>query len=267
MLCTRCYTFTRNVIQQDFSSWEYSTYPNANPSDILTFHHGTAENMNTSAESGCPFCAYLKPAFSSLRPHEFSGETIYAQIESSESVHARGKPKTLFSFQVTNVHKSTESTLITFELFQFASEKDLQGELEARPGRILPFPIASTAVSPWCLSLMKLWLQQCEMHHTTCERINNAPLPTRIIDVGPADGSETPKLHLSKGEEGRYLTLSHCWGPDQRSKTTRHTLDTHLDRIEEQDLAVTFRDAITITRLLGFRYLWIDAICTSNCWT
>jgi hypothetical protein len=37
-------------------------------------------------------------------------------------------------------------------------------------------------------------------------------LPTRVIDVGPGDGSESPYLFITEGRSGRYAALSHCWG-------------------------------------------------------
>jgi Heterokaryon incompatibility protein (HET) len=43
--------------------------------------------------------------------------------------------------------------------------------------------------------------------------------------------------------------------------TTRRTLKRHLQSLNIQDLPLMFRDAIIITRLLGIRYLWIDALC------
>lgn len=43
--------------------------------------------------------------------------------------------------------------------------------------------------------------------------------------------------------------------------TTRRTLKRHLKSLDIQDLPLMFQDAVTITRLLGIRYLWIDALC------
>jgi hypothetical protein len=38
------------------------------------------------------------------------------------------------------------------------------------------------------------------------------PLPTRVIDVGPADGSEDPRVEISAGRSGNWAALSYCWG-------------------------------------------------------
>jgi hypothetical protein len=87
------------------------------------------------------------------------------------------------------------------------------------------------------------------------------PLPSRVIDVGPHDGSRNPCLHISKGETGSYLALSHCWGLNQHFTTTKETLHARLDGFVMSDLPKTFQDAVFITRQLGYRYIWIDALC------
>jgi Heterokaryon incompatibility protein (HET) len=86
-------------------------------------------------------------------------------------------------------------------------------------------------------------------------------LPTRVIDVGPADGSEEPKLFLSRGDNGHYTTLSYCWGGPQLFTLTLGTLGDKQQRLSMSDLPVAFCDAIEVTRSLEFQYLWIDALC------
>jgi hypothetical protein len=43
--------------------------------------------------------------------------------------------------------------------------------------------------------------------------------------------------------------------------TTRRTLKQHLQCLNIKDLPLMFQDAVAVTRLLGIRYLWIDALC------
>jgi Heterokaryon incompatibility protein (HET) len=61
----------------------------------------------------------------------------------------------------------------------------------------------------------------------------------------------------------RYFALSHCWGKalDGPSITTENTLASHTTGIFIANLSITFQDSILITRNLGARYLWIDALC------
>jgi hypothetical protein len=58
------------------------------------------------------------------------------------------------------------------------------------------------------------------------------------------------------------VTLSYCWGISGKNyKTTSSNLAQHLLEIPWDKLPQTIQDAITVTRKLGIRYLWIDALC------
>jgi len=57
------------------------------------------------------------------------------------------------------------------------------------------------------------------------------------------------------------MTLSHCWGRTQFITTTRDTLRKRRAGIALSDLSETFKDAVSLTRKLKIRYLWIDSLC------
>jgi hypothetical protein len=85
-------------------------------------------------------------------------------------------------------------------------------------------------------------------------------LPTRVLFVGT---SKDPELRLKEthGSRGRYLALSHCWGAVLHVKTMKATLAANLQSIDEMALSPLIRDAVEVTRMIGHRYLWIDALC------
>ena len=87
------------------------------------------------------------------------------------------------------------------------------------------------------------------------------PLPSRVVDVGPADGSEAPRLLNTNEMRGVYLTLSHCWGTGLMTRTLSENLHVRMKGITMEDLSANLRDAVITTRRLGFRYLWIDSLC------
>ncbi len=60
---------------------------------------------------------------------------------------------------------------------------------------------------------------------------------------------------------GSWLSLSHCWGPHCKFTTTSENLHARKESIDFQDLPRTFQDAVKVTRILGFQYLWIDSLC------
>ncbi|KAF2401674.1 HET-domain-containing protein [Trichodelitschia bisporula] len=67
-------------------------------------------------------------------------------------------------------------------------------------------------------------------------------------------------------DAGGYLALSHCWGKptdEQKKKfcTTANNLELRKVGFFESDLPKTFQHAVQVTRELGMKYLWIDALC------
>jgi hypothetical protein len=86
-------------------------------------------------------------------------------------------------------------------------------------------------------------------------------MPTRLIDVGPSNGSREPFLHETNGEPDRYITLSYCWGTKQPVITTKKNIDDHKHSIALHTLPQTIQDAIAIARNLGIQFLWVDALC------
>lgn len=116
--------------------------------------------------------------------------------------------------------------------------------------------------SPQALELIRHWLDTCQEHHEDCPKMKEPPeLPTRIIDVGPQDGSEEPFLYLPSGTCGHFVTLSHCWGGKQPITTTRSSLPDRQAGIPLSTLPRTFAESVSVVRRLGFRFLWIDSLC------
>jgi Heterokaryon incompatibility protein (HET) len=110
-----------------------------------------------------------------------------------------------------------------------------------------------------CLQTIKDCFEHCGKYHKVCAETKMSILPSRVIDVGQ-DGQE-PFLFASEGTKGSYLTLSHCWGGKLPQKTTSLNVHQYMQAIPLDSLPPTFRDAIVLTRNLGMRYLWIDALC------
>ncbi|KAK3942878.1 heterokaryon incompatibility protein-domain-containing protein [Diplogelasinospora grovesii] len=133
---------------------------------------------------------------------------------------------------------------------------------------IVPRPVGAVTNE----TILKRWRDECLHNHPACRVLSRDtidlttdesvfPLPTRLIDVG--DESTDPFLVEPKGLRGRYVALSHCWGKDSSgiTKTETGTLEDHKQRIPIDSLSANFRDAIQVTRKLGYQYLWIDSLC------
>ncbi|EXF83991.1 hypothetical protein CFIO01_04851 [Colletotrichum fioriniae PJ7] len=110
------------------------------------------------------------------------------------------------------------------------------------------------------------WMEHCINNHgKDCENpawFSWIPAPGgehfRLLDV-----EHNRVVHLKSPP--RYAALSYVWG--QRGK---ETLNLHVENLtnlsesidnRERNVAVTIRDALTTTKLLGIPYLWVDSLC------
>ncbi|KAK3312227.1 heterokaryon incompatibility protein-domain-containing protein [Apodospora peruviana] len=107
--------------------------------------------------------------------------------------------------------------------------------------------------------LAKLWLRTCEQEHgDDCARQIQSP---EVIDTLLVD---TRSLCLTKANSAsRYVALSYVWGQVQQFQTTTANLPDLLqpNGLPEMKLPNVIRDAITVVRSMGERYLWVDALC------
>ncbi len=122
------------------------------------------------------------------------------------------------------------------------------------------------------VKIARAWYDQCTWprseggFHVDCPRDQPAPLlPRRVIDVGNADPPrivEQPRDGSGASASGPYVALSYCWGGTQKVRLERANLERFKTRgLPVDELALTIRDAIVFTRAMGFRYLWVDALC------
>jgi hypothetical protein len=120
--------------------------------------------------------------------------------------------------------------------------------------------------SPEDSRIVHEWLVECMENHEKCKKapISNSQrvLPSRLINVGPSDGSQDPRLEEGQNWQGEYLTLSHRWGdPSTITQTVKETLLRFKEQIPFKSLTRVFQDAIKITRLLHIKYIWVDSLC------
>lgn len=146
------------------------------------------------------------------------------------------------------------------------------------------------------LDLAKTWVTQCEQRHDCGTRRDVRKLPHRLIDLMPMERSssraprhgkaylrgcwaglnerlrklrsspsyvtEGVKIVTSFPLDAKFASLSHTWGETTKPfKLTRETQTQYHDFIDLASLPKSFQDAISMTRHLGLRYLWIDCFC------
>jgi Heterokaryon incompatibility protein (HET) len=97
------------------------------------------------------------------------------------------------------------------------------------------------------------WLRSCQHEHgETCDlRTSPRVQFLKLIDCHTR--------RIVPASDNQYLALSYTWGPKLKSVGEDNDLD-----ILPDDLPDTIEDAITVTRNLGFQYLWVDRYCINQ---
>jgi len=87
---------------------------------------------------------------------------------------------------------------------------------------------------------------------------NYLPIEIEVIDV-------QLMCLVSRPFAADYITLSYVWGNSETFKHNGHTTELlHVDgglELYMPRIPQTIKDAITLTREIGERYLWVDALC------
>lgn len=133
------------------------------------------------------------------------------------------------------------------------------------------------------LETIRSWISLCEAGHKHCCSANSptdAFFPAKIIDVQDIPlgavhlwdreyvQSQT-RIDQTDAVTGKplpsypsYWALSHRWGCRNILKLSSSTEHQFRQGIAIEQLSPTFRDAAHLVHRLGYRYLWIDSICT-----
>ena len=130
-------------------------------------------------------------------------------------------------------------------------------------------PLASDPSSKEALDTVRSWIKDCRENHEECgynhsgsQPHQGREFPTRLLDVQSGlNGNHHCILIDGSDALGDYITLSYCWGYNQSLRTMTSNLGQHKGGIDLSNMPKTLQDAVHVTRELGIRYLWIDALC------
>ncbi|PKS05721.1 hypothetical protein jhhlp_007550 [Lomentospora prolificans] len=112
--------------------------------------------------------------------------------------------------------------------------------------------------SPRWIEQAKVWLNKCRDHHECASP--KLSRPTRLIRLGDrGDAKLVESADLNHFVE--YVALSYVWGPSQPYKLVSSNRDELHLQLDSSKLARTIKDAIEVTRALGYGFLWVDALC------
>jgi hypothetical protein len=143
-------------------------------------------------------------------------------------------------------------------------------------------PLQRPRLSDQNVAKVRHWIKDCDDTHQNCwPKLNHTQneiltkeatfLPTRMVDVGGVD--RHPRLIITsesqpeiwKDDIPKYMALSYCWGSMEEAnkllKTTHTTIASRTQKIEYDTMPQTFKDAVTVARVLDIQYMWVDSLC------
>ena len=104
---------------------------------------------------------------------------------------------------------------------------------------------------------MRAWVSSLDLEATGHGSASD--LPARLIDLESTEGlrivNSTEIPH-----EFQFAALSYVWGMNQTFILLSHNKDLLQLSFDMSQLPQTIQDAITVTRNVGLRYIWVDAL-------
>lgn len=269
-LCSTCSTLNLNA--------EYFI---VHPKDRKTGISAATTTLGTVAElhgkSHCPFCRLV---ISSLGGSELptieDGQPAYVMMK-------WGHTQTIIDSNQSEIDQVYVRNIFTYAATLAGSRRNRH--VRPKEGYINPrisvlaedLPVSSKALLPRLIKekvdmdMVRTWISMCkEQHGPGCDLSENFTYESE----NPAQ--QIPSFRLVDVVENRivraptdckYLTLSYVWGRVEVLKTVKaniHLLEQPGSLSSPQFAAKiprTIRDAMEVTKLLKFRYLWVDSLC------
>ena len=268
MLCDKCSNIHLKRLEESHKIIDLLRKNGQDPNEWLYyFHYKSPYDMHKSAKDGCHFCAIVQYCLDEMSWYETGlrpgsgpdGIAFHRTIPSERSTK-----------DLKHWHESSTLNIHRYEQFaQVEPSKLLPSEIPKScfaPGIELTtdfFPnspdLYISTTSPACVSLAYTWLKTCLDNHAPCTAFQSrGSLPSRIINVSDP---KRPFIEHGESRDEKYVTLSYKWGENIKYTTSKQNIESHYTAIPMDKLPKTFQQAINITFKLGFRWLWIDALC------
>ncbi|KAF2649660.1 HET-domain-containing protein [Lophiostoma macrostomum CBS 122681] len=286
MLCDLCFRMLR---RQDGRIWK-GTW------DLHFKHHNNIRNLQESAAMHCGICRVL---WSDLKDKldkdgiDLNNMGTLSPVPRSE-IFSVTASLSILNHPLSTEDEDMELYRLDFKLRFENIRSQRTFVLRKTSTQDPPFrtPLADSTSSDEVLQLVIQWISDCK-----CVSKPPSWYPRRLLDLkklktqdffdlrklastGQKDRKEMEKERVfvveresandwseGKPKHGnqRYVTLSHCWGPEELRPITLTPENIHdftMNGITLADLPKTFRDAIEFAaRLEGVGYIWIDSLC------
>ncbi|KAI1413579.1 HET-domain-containing protein [Hypoxylon sp. FL1857] len=214
-------------------------------------------------DAACPLCRMIFHVFPSLPTDEEDWDAeyflrpirSYNRLDKKLPLDEKGSPneevgKKYAIYVTVNSRQSQVSVLGRYfgdakaqMVFGFESAFALS---HRTPASTRPWLSARERGLTWDPNIVKGWMTRCEREHSTTCRVewSDQLLLCKMIDV-------SSRQIVSCPPRCRYIALSYVWGG----------VSPKPGALERGELPQTIEDAIAVTKALGLRYLWVDALC------
>jgi Heterokaryon incompatibility protein (HET) len=202
----------------------------ARPLTAVGRHEKTLPSITEWSIGSCSLCTLLSAAFP-LKTARAEREKLSLRSFSSRKVHKIGWD--IFDTSMIGIRESSSDGVTGFGLLM--------------PQNIGAESVRTVEQGTIDFEVPRAWLQFCGNNHTKRCRLEMQPdVPKlRFIDC------RTRSIVPAQGQS--YATLSYRWGEKDQGGSFYEILPA--------DIPLTIEDAILVTQLLGFRYLWVDRYC------
>ncbi|KAE9373287.1 HET-domain-containing protein [Stipitochalara longipes BDJ] len=211
-------------------------------------HHEDIQSLKSCAEWGCALCIRLAESLArqerkTIGYHLSKGNTIAIKLVTRRSEKRNKTRSIVVSFRWTDL-----------------SWGGLELYIDLVPRAVIDQPQLDTSTgSNSSLAFAKKCLERCLSSHSGNCKVKVADAPTRLIEL--YEGGSRLFIPDSSSFCPPYTTLSHCWGTLDILKLKKENLCSPQMEIPMDRICKTFKDAMKVTRVLGFSYIWIDSLC------
>ncbi|KAH0420923.1 heterokaryon incompatibility protein [Colletotrichum camelliae] len=223
-------------------------------------HHFSLESLKRSMEAGCHICTTFWALHSSKLGKPPDDADAELEFDTTSLLFHGGWPYGGFLAERIGICPN-------FKGRNSSWEDEAVSFLSRKNPKFQPKELSQRTDSESTFSIAKQWIGRCTKEHKRCNpppQTDAARFPTRLLDCGhPKDLAARVRLVLSAEEsiQEPFMTLSHCWGSADCLVVSTDNIEAFRREIPADQLPQLYRDAISVTRRLGVRYLWIDSLC------
>ncbi|KAK8868947.1 heterokaryon incompatibility protein-domain-containing protein [Apiospora arundinis] len=227
--------------------------------------HKTPASLSSSINEGCDLCILIRAQLGATEVESDLLEELKAYVVLSlrildEEGEALGFGPSPWSIDIISSLGNAPLEVIDKIPDSYRNALDKRVDRFSASALDMPNPCPSARLN---IGLINIWKLQCISNHRSC-RLGYPTtvikqLPCRLINVEDPDRPFLIETHANM--QADYVALSYCWGPHEQTQTLRKNIATHLTNIPISTLSNTCKDAVSVAHLLGYKYLWIDALC------